>query len=52
MLPFRTATEHGVRGGEGGWGGGGAASSAFTVSEATARGILWKEVFLKILQNF
>ena len=30
----------------------GAAWSAFTLSEAATRGILWKQVLLKILQNF
>ena len=38
MFSFPTATEHS-------W----AASSAFTLSEAATRGILWKKVFLKKL---
>ena len=37
---FQTATERR-----------GTASPAFTLSEAATRGILWKKVFLKILQN-
>ena len=45
MSSFPTATEHsaGERGGEVA-----AASSAFTLSEAATRGILWKDV----LKNF
>ena len=41
IFSFPTATDH--------WG---AASSAITLSEAATRGIVWKKVFLKILQNF